>query len=105
MSDRNRKGHFQAGCMPGPGRPRKGEVVIDTTSLDEIKAMVEAELPEMMRKAINLAKEGNIHALRMILDRVWPIASAQQEQLEEQIAQLRQEVEALTADLFQQEAA
>ena len=65
----NNNGQFEKGTSGNPaGRP-KGSRNRATLLME---AMLEGEAPELTRKAIDLAKEGDTQALRLCLDRLMP---------------------------------
>lgn len=64
---RQADGRFAKGNPGGPGRPRGGQRV---AALDELAA--EAG-PDLIDVALKQAKEGNLKALEMLLDRIWPV--------------------------------
>ena len=66
---RTADGRFIKGCPAGPGRPRKA-VRAATDALDDRLAQASGDLYDV---ALGLAREGNETALRMLLDRVWPV--------------------------------
>ena len=66
---RTADGRFIEGCPGGPGRPRKA-VRVAADALDERLAQAAGDLYDV---ALGLAREGNETALRMLLDRVWPV--------------------------------
>jgi len=61
-------GRFVKGHPGGPGRPRKA-VKAAGDALDQRAAEAAGDLFEV---ALELAKERNIAALKLVLDRVWP---------------------------------
>ncbi len=63
-------GRFVRGNPGGPGRPPRSGVRAATARLDEIGAEASAEL---IKVAIDLAREGNLEAMRIVLARVWPM--------------------------------
>jgi len=63
---RETDGRFAKGNPGGPGRPRARERV---AALDFLAAEAGAELIEV---ALNEAKKGNLRAVEMLLDRIWP---------------------------------
>ena len=64
---RETDGRFAKGNPGGPGRPRARERV---AALDFLAAEAGAELIEV---ALNEAKKGNLRAVEMLLDRIWPV--------------------------------
>ena len=62
-------GRFAKGHPGGPGRPRKA-VKAAADRLDEQIAEAAGDVFEV---ALSLAKERNIAAVKMLLDRVWPV--------------------------------
>ena len=65
---RTTDGRFIKGHPGGPGRPRKA-VKAAGDALDQRAAEAAGELFEV---ALQLAKERNVAALKLVLDRVWP---------------------------------
>ena len=65
---RTADGRFIKGHPGGPGRPRKA-VKAAGDALDQRAAEAAGELFEV---ALQLAKERNVAALKLVLDRVWP---------------------------------
>jgi hypothetical protein len=66
--DRTSDGRFAKGNPGGPGRPR-GPIVSGVTALDRLGADAG---PDLIRLAIEEARSGNMKALEMVLERVWP---------------------------------
>jgi len=68
MSDdfRQADGRFARGNPGGPGRPRACE---RAAALDLLAAEAGADLIEV---ALSEAKKGNLRAVEMLLDRIWP---------------------------------
>ena len=60
-------GRFGKGNPGGPGRPPLRE---RAAALDALAADAGAELIEV---ALNAAKTGNLRAVEMLLDRIWPV--------------------------------
>jgi len=67
--DRTADGRFAAGNPGGPGRPRK-VVMAAANVLDERVAQAVGELFDV---ALKVANGGNMVAVKMLLDRVWPV--------------------------------
>ena len=69
MSDdfRLADGRFARGNPGGPGRPRACE---RAAALDLLAAEAGADLIEV---ALSEAKKGNLRAVEMLLDRIWPV--------------------------------
>jgi len=69
MSDdfRQADGRFARGNPGGPGRPRACE---RAAALDLLAAEAGADLIEV---ALSKAKKGNLRAVEMLLDRIWPV--------------------------------
>ena len=69
MSDdfRQADGRFARGNPGGPGRPRACE---RAAALDLLAAEAGADLIEV---ALSEAKKGNLRAVEMLLDRIWPV--------------------------------
>ena len=67
---RKLEGRFEKGCSGNPaGRP-KGAVNCTTMAAQEL---LSGEAQRLTRKAVELALEGNLGALRLCLDRILPI--------------------------------
>jgi hypothetical protein len=69
MSDdfRQADGRFGKGIPGGPGRPRLRE---RAAALDLVAAEAGAELIDV---ALQEAKKGNLRAVELLLDRIWPV--------------------------------
>jgi hypothetical protein len=63
---RHSDGRFAKGNRGGPGRPRARERI---TALDERVAEAGDDLIEA---ALKVAKDGNVRAIEMLLERIWP---------------------------------
>ena len=63
---READGRFARGNRGGPGRPRARDRI---TPLDE--RVAEAGL-DLIEAALEEAKGGNVRAMEMLLDRIWP---------------------------------
>jgi hypothetical protein len=68
-ASRTVEGQFAAGNPGGPGRPRK-VVKAAADALDERVARVADELLDV---TLQQANGGNLMAVKMLLDRVWPV--------------------------------
>jgi hypothetical protein len=64
---RQADGRFAQGNPGGPGRPRARE---RAAALDALAAEAGAELIEV---ALSEAKKGNLRAVELLLDRIWPV--------------------------------
>jgi hypothetical protein len=62
-------GRFVKGHPGGPGRPRK----VVTAAADALDARVAAASGDLFKMVYRQADEGNTTALKMLLDRVWPV--------------------------------
>ena len=62
-------GRFVKGHAGGPGRPRK----VVTAAADELDERAAAASRNLFDMAFRQAEEGNTAALKMLLDRVWPV--------------------------------
>jgi len=62
-------GRFVKGHPGGPGRPRK----VVTAAADALDERVAAKAGDLFDIAYRQADEGNTTALKMLLDRVWPV--------------------------------
>jgi len=63
---RQADGRFAKGNPGGPGRPRARDRI---AALDQVVANAGADLIEA---ALKVAKDGNVRAIEMLLDRIWP---------------------------------
>jgi hypothetical protein len=72
---RDANGRFARGNPGGPGRPRAGERVRE---LDQRVAEVAGELIDA---ALVKAKGGDLRAIEMLLDRIWPVRRGRPMQL------------------------
>jgi hypothetical protein len=63
---RQADGRFAKGNPGGPGRPRARERI---AAFDQMVANAGADLIEA---ALKVAKDGNVRAIEMLLDRIWP---------------------------------
>jgi hypothetical protein len=63
---RRSDGRFAKGNRGGPGRPRARDRIV---ALDERVAEAGDDLIEA---ALKVAKDGNVRAIEMLLDRIWP---------------------------------
>ena len=63
---READGRFAKGNPGGPGRPRARDRI---AALDQIVANAGADLIEA---ALKVATDGNVRAIEMLLDRIWP---------------------------------
>lgn len=75
MSDRTDTGLFK------PGHAVRGGRTPGPSRADRIAALVEPHIPEVLAKAIELAKLGDPQAQRLILDRYVPIAKQESERI------------------------
>lgn len=66
--ERTADGRFARGNAGGPGRPRS-PVTSGVTALDRLGADAG---PDLIRIAIDEARGGNMKALEMVLERIWP---------------------------------
>jgi hypothetical protein len=62
-------GRFVKGHSGGPGRPRK----VVTAAADALDERAAAAAGDLFTMAFKQAEEGNTTALKMLLDRVWPV--------------------------------
>ena len=83
MEGRTNDGRFAPGSAGGPGR-KKGR------KLEEYKKMLHTHVPEVLAVVVKLAKEGDLVACKLLLDRAFPAHSAMTQELEDQIAELRE---------------
>jgi hypothetical protein len=82
VADRDEKGHFKKGWAGGPGRPK--------AKTDEYKKLLEPHMPEILDKLVGVAKSGDLTAIRLILERMYPVQAAAVEDLAEQVDELRE---------------
>jgi hypothetical protein len=66
QSDRDAKGRFAAGNTGGPGGARKRAFVLKQAAED---AITEEHVGAMIRKAAAMALQGNLSAMRLVLER------------------------------------
>ena len=67
MKGRNENGTFRPGCPPGPGRP---SMATDREYLYALrKGCSPADLEQVVRRLVELAKGGDVRAARILLDR------------------------------------
>src|SRR3954464_8407398 len=64
---RQTDGRFGKGNPGGPGRPR----TIDRAAALDLRAAEAA--PDLIDVALEQAKGGNLKAIEMLLDRIWPV--------------------------------
>ena len=67
-------GRFVRGHKGGTGRPR-GSVSVKNKS--EYMEMLEARTPEVLKVLLDKAVEGDMQAIKVVMDRVLPIATLQ----------------------------
>ena len=70
------------------GRP------VGTGRVDEYRAILEPDVPAILEKLVEQAKDGNLWAVRMILERIYPVRDAALADLLTDIAELRELIEA-----------
>ena len=73
------------------GRP------VGTGRLEEYRAILEPDVPAILTKLVEQARDGNLWAIRMILERVYPVRDAALADLMGDIAELRELIEAKKA--------
>jgi hypothetical protein len=73
---RQPNGRFAKGNPGGPGRPRAVERVL------EFDQRVADAAPELIDAALQKAQAGNLKAIEMLLDRIWPVRRGRPVQLE-----------------------
>ena len=83
-------GKFLPGYRGGPGRPKGSSA---SSKRQEYLALLEKDTPDVLAKVLEMAKGGDLTAIKLVLDRVMPIQSLQAEELEAQIEELRELVE------------
>ena len=81
------KGQFQKGHKGGPGRPSNGHAQL-------FKDLVMADIPDLVKSIVKDARGGCLASRRMIVDRIFPVASSQTMELEKQMEDIRDLVEA-----------
>lgn len=62
-------GRFAKGNRGGPGRPPRRSLSGTVLALDKLSAEA---APDVVKVALDLARRGNLTALGMVLERVWP---------------------------------
>ena len=87
---------FQPGQSGNPaGRP-KGV----PSKVVEYRALLNPEVPEILKVVVGKAKDGDLSAAKLILDRVYPVRDAAMSELFDEIEELR----AVIADLKERES-
>lgn len=82
---------FQIGNAGGPGRPKGSR---SKARLGEFRAAIgEENLTEIVTKLTELAKEGDLAAIRVILDRLVPLADARQVEILERLDALEERLQ------------
>ncbi len=67
---------------------------IGTGRVDEYRRLLDPHVPDLLNILVEKAKGGDLTALRLVLDRVYPVRDATVAELLEEIEELRQLVEA-----------
>lgn len=67
----------------GKGRPK------GSGRISKLIEELDSDLPEIRKKVVQMAKEGDLAAVKLIWDRVYPISTSQLLQLEAQMEQIR----------------
>jgi hypothetical protein len=83
------KTSWTAGKSGNPrGRP------VGTGRVEEYRKLLEPHVPDLLAVLVEKASGGDLAALRLVLDRVYPVRDATMAELLEEIEELRQLVEA-----------
>jgi hypothetical protein len=84
-----RRTTWKAGKSGNPnGRPA------GTGRVEQYRQLLEPHVPELLQVLVKKASEGDLTALRLVLDRVYPVRDATMAELLEEIDELRRLVEA-----------
>jgi len=70
------------------GRP------VGTGRVEQYRKLLEPHVPDLLTVLVGKAMEGDLAALRLVLDRVYPVRDATMAELLEDIEELRQLIEA-----------
>jgi len=68
-NSRTADGRFAKGNPGGPGRPRR----VVKAAADALDGRAAEAAPELFDAALEQARGGNLAALKMLLDRIWPV--------------------------------
>ena len=83
------KTSWTAGTSGNPnGRPT------GTGRVEQYRKLLEPHVPELLQVLVEKAGEGDLVALRLVLDRVYPVRDASMAELLEEVDELRNLVEA-----------
>lgn len=80
---RNSKGRFTTGNTYGQGRKRGAAL-----RYSQYRKLAQPFMPKIIEKLCELAQKGDVHAAKVILDRVWPPAVEELVALEAMIIEL-----------------
>jgi hypothetical protein len=90
--ERKSDGRFAPGNKGGPGRKPKARIV----TANGFRAMIGNEgIEEIVKKTVDLALEGDLQAIKVILDRIFPVYSQTQADLLQQIEELEGKISGL----------
>ena len=78
------KTSWQKGTSGNPQGRRPG-----TGRIDEYRALIDPHVPDLLNVLVGKAKEGDMTALRLVLDRVYPVRDAVVSDLMAEIEDLR----------------
>ncbi len=79
---------------PGDPRINRQGRPIGTGRVNEYRKLLDPHVPDLLDILVQKAKGGDLAALRLVLDRVYPVRDATVAELLEEIEELRQMVQA-----------
>lgn len=84
---------FQPGNKAAAGRRKRAEVALDNAAIHSLQLRVAKDVPQIIDKLLERAKGGDLRATGMLMDRIWPVRSQIEEQLQRDIDDLRQSLD------------